>query len=200
MSEIGCGGFQQANSCCLSTALSGLPTPAPALRALCRLLMLYCLLLQPSAGRQSREHQHGAFRSHRLQLQSVDGALPPAAPTQSTGRPALGPWPPTLVVPHLPSGELVHRYASTARLLTAYIHLGPDQIKACHHQPHVRSKHLTDAWSAALQLCSPTLQGLPKQASLLMGCILLFRQQNQGLPQITARYLASLGSCWSCWV
>ena len=49
-------------------------------------------------------------------------------------------------------------------------------------------------------MCSPTLQARRKQVSLLVGGIMLVPQQNLGLLQITARHLASLGSCWSYWV
>ncbi len=110
---IGCGGFSRQIPCCLSTALhSCLLASASMLHMLCRLLMLYCLLLQAGAG-GPRQHRHGGFRSQRLQLQSSDGSLPPAGPTQSTGRAVLGQSQSTLEVPRLPSGEIVHRNAST---------------------------------------------------------------------------------------
>ena len=127
------GGLEQAYPCCLSAASHPwLPTSASMLHTLCGLLMLCCLLLQASAGGPG-QLQHGTFRSQRLHLQSADGALPPAAPIQNTGRAALPQWQPTLEVPCLPSGELTHRCADTVRPLTACIDAGPGQISACRH-------------------------------------------------------------------
>ena len=164
------GDFSRQIPCCLATALySWLPTSAIMLHTLCRLLMLYCVLLQVCAG-GSIEHQHGHFRSERLQLQTANGALPPAAPTQSTGRAALGQWQPTLEVPRLPSGKFMHRCASNAQPLTAYIILGPNWSNASRYQPYFRSEHLTDAWSATLHcaLSHRPLEALSKQVSLLV--------------------------------
>ena len=142
-------GVQQAqfHAVCPLPCISCLLASASMLHMLCRLLMLYCLLLQAGAG-GPRQHRQGGFRSQRLQLQSSDGSLPPAGPTQSTGRAVLGQSQSTLEVPCLPSGEVVHRKCK--HCLTTCISLGLDLaliscINPSRHQPHVKLKHLAVA-------------------------------------------------------